>query len=487
MTTGLVARVVRGGLVAAVVALAAAGAAEARNPHNSGGILYVTQGIRDKDKGDMESYTRQMHKAVAELQQGTTEDPADAEALGYLGWAYAEIDSFCPAGKAFAGAMEGLAAKGDKKKAEWAKGNRDSYWARLFNEGIDAIRTAQQAYPNYTDTPKDEAETTMRGEAEKQYQRALTTLGRAACLKPGDPQTIRNLGSVYAFKGEFKSAEAVFQEGLKAAPNDSGLALSLKSVRINTARSLVDAKKYDEAIAFFGDLIKTEPNNSDHHLSLADAYFKRATSKEGDARKSDFGLAGDAYAKASELKPSDPDLPFNAGLAYTNAQMWAKAEVQWRATLKVRPDDEAALGSLGAVQAEQAKYKDAITTLHQAVSLKPQNKNLHRQLGSVYIKAGNNGKGNEEFMVYLAMDKGQPAADAAATAKAAKPETAAGKTLASDGAPDQVIAWSADNDNYETWLYWAKKRAYTFKLGSLVTKSDWSAPDLTVAASAPKK
>jgi tetratricopeptide (TPR) repeat protein len=476
----------RGAALVALLAAAMAGVAEARNPHCSGGILYVTQGMRDKDKGDVESYTRQMHKAVVELEACTTEDPADAEAMGYLGWAYAEIDSAGPAGKAFAKAIEGLTAKGDKKKVEWAIGNRNSYWARAFNEGIEHIRVAQQAFPEYTKEASDEADKTLKAEAEKHYQAALASLTRASLLKPGDAKTMRNLGSVHAFMGEFQKAEAVFQEGLKAAPGDSDLVLSLKSVRINTARNLVDAKKYDEAIAFFSDLLKTEPGNPDHQLSLADAYFKRATSKEGDARKADFALAGDAYAKAAQLKPTDADLPFNAGLAYQNAQQWAKAEEQWRAALKLRPDDEASLASLGAVQAEQGKYKEAITTLHQAVNLKPQNKNLHRQLGSVYIKAGNNGKGNEELMVYLAMDKGQPAADAAATAKAAKAESAAGKTLASDGAPDQVIAWSADKDNYETWFYWAKKHAYTFKFGSLVTKSDWSAPDLTVPAGSKK-
>ena len=474
-------RIARVAGVAALLAVALSTVAEARNPHCSGGILYVTQGMRDKDKGDIESYTRQMRKAVAELQTCATEDPADAEALGYLGWAYAEIDSAGPAGKAFAGAIAGLTAKGDKKKVDWAISNRNSYWARAFNDGIEHIRVAQQAYPEFTKKPADEAETTLKGEAEKHYKDALTSLTRASLIKPDDPQTLRNLGSVYAFMGEFQKAEGVFQDGLKAAPGDTALTQSLKSVRVGYARTLVDAGKYDEAITFFTDLAKSEPNNPDHPLSLGDAYFKRAQGKEGDARKADFKLAGDAYAKAAALKPSDPDLPFNAGLAYQNAAAWEPAETQWRAALKLRPDDDQALASLGAVLAELKKYKDAITTVHSAVLLKPQNKNLHRQLGSIYVKAGNNGKGNEELMVYLAMDHGQPVADPAAAAKAARPETAAGKTLAADGTPDQLIPWSADKDNYETWFYWDKKRAYTFKFGNLITKSDWATPDLTAA------
>ena len=473
-------RVTRLWMVAAFLVALAAPRAEARNAHCSGGILYVTQAMRDKDKGDRESYERQIHKAVGELSSCASEDPNDAEALGYLGWAYAEVESAGPAGKAFQASIDGLTAKGDKKKVEWATGNRNSYWARWFNDGIEHIRVAQQVYPEFAKKPADEGETTLKGEAEKNYKDALVNLTHASLIRPNHPLTIRNLGSVYAFMGQFKEAEAVFQDGLKAVPGDTSLTEALKSVRIGYARSLTDDKKYDEAIAYYNDLLKTDPNNSESYLALGGAYFERAQGKQADARKADFVLAGDAYAKAGDLKPTDADLPFNAALAYQNAGVWDKAEVQWRQALKRRPDDVEALSSLGMVLAEQKKFAEAIKTVHSAVVLKPQNKLMHRQLGSIYTKAGNNAKGTEELMLFLAMQGGQAADDPAAAAKASKPETAAGKTLASEGAPEQVVTWTSDKNTYETWFYWAKKRAYTFQAGTLMTKSDWSAPDLTV-------
>lgn len=459
--------------------------ADARNPHCSGGILYVTQAGRDRDKGDKEGYERQIRKAISELEQCTSEDPADAEAFIYLGQAYAEVDSAGPAGKAFAAAITGLTAKGDKKKTDWAINNRQSFWVRWFNDGIEHIRIAQQVYPDFMKKPEDEAETTMKGEAEKHYKDAVARLSRASLLKPGDPQTLRNLGSAYFLMGDLRQAEVVFQEGLKAAPGDSALTQSLKAVRATFARGLLAEKKYDEAIAHFEEQTKAESNSADNFLSLGEAYFARAQSKEGDPRKADFRLAGDAYAKAAELRPTDGDLPFNAALAYQNAGAWDKAEAMWRLATKVRPDDVEALSSLGAVLAEQKKFVEAIKSVHTAVNLKPQNKTLHRQLGSVYTKAGNNGKATEELMLYLAMHSAQPVADPAAAVKTAQPATAAGKTLASEGTPDQVITWAADKENYDTWFYWGKKRAYTFKAGgatagTLVTKSDWSAADLTV-------
>src|SRR5215467_11759845 len=119
---------------ALLLATTLTGVAEARNPHCAGGIQYVVQGTRDKEKGNLEDYQREMNKAVQQLEQCATEDPADYEATAYLGWAYAELDSAGPAGKWFDVAIKGLASKNDVKKKEWAESNRNSYWAKKVNE-----------------------------------------------------------------------------------------------------------------------------------------------------------------------------------------------------------------------------------------------------------------------------------------------------------------------------------------------------------------
>src|SRR5436190_7964656 len=114
------------------VLLFGAGVASARNPHCAGGIQYVVQGLRDKDRGMTEDYQREMNKAVDQLTQCSTEDPADLEAVGYLGWALAEVDSCGPAGAAFQKAIDGLTAKGDKKKVDPVAANRDHYWSAAY-------------------------------------------------------------------------------------------------------------------------------------------------------------------------------------------------------------------------------------------------------------------------------------------------------------------------------------------------------------------
>lgn len=458
-------------LVASAAALAPRPAL-ARNEHCAGGIQYVVGALRDRDKGDTEGYQRQMAKALAQLEACSTEDPADFEAIAYLGWAYAEVDSGALAGKWFTYAIEGLEKKGDKKKVEQWTGNRNSYWVRALNDGIAKMKAAQDAYPEFCKKPENEADETLKGEAAKSYDAAEFSLMKAAALRPNEPTTMRNLGSLYAFRCEFQKAEQVFGEALKAAPADTILQQSLRSVRVNYANQLVDQEKYDEAEKFYQELATAEPNSADNFVSLGDLYFKKGQKVEGDARKAQFKLAGDNYSKGAQLRGGDGDLSFNAALAYQNSGEFAKAVEQWNATLKARPDDVDALSSLGASLVELKRCDEAVVAVQRAVRAKPEQKSLHRQLGAIHSKCGNNARATESLMLYLAMDRGTPA-DAAAAKAAAPAGSTAAKTLAAEGDPDKVYTWTQESQNYVTCVYLSKQAAYTFAAGQLVSKANW--------------
>src|SRR5258705_1813858 len=155
----------------------------ARNDHCAVGIKYLVGGLKDKDKGNREDYLRKMNKAVQQLEQCAADDPNDFEALAYLGWAYAELDSAGPSGVAFDKAIKGLDAKGDKKKvAQWTD-NRNSYWVRNLNEGISQMKAAQDVYADFCKKPDNEADVTLHDEAAKHYKSAEAAIQRAALLR----------------------------------------------------------------------------------------------------------------------------------------------------------------------------------------------------------------------------------------------------------------------------------------------------------------
>jgi len=276
-------------------------------------------------------------------------------------------------------------------------------------------------------------------------------------------------------------------------------------VRRNYAGKLLDERRYDEAMGFYNDLLKSTPNDADLHTGVADAYFKRATERDEEvgrarsamgsahagaeltaatqrldslttARNQDYKAAGAEYGKAAQIKVGEADLLFNSALAYQNAGDYPSAETTWREFLKLKPDDTLALSALGSTLAELKRYDDAAAVLHKAVNLKPHEKKLHSQLGGVYSRADNGPKSYEEMVVYISLERGTPAENAAEAVKKVPANSDAAKLLVSVGTPEEVRYWEADGQKYETWLYWAKNVAYTLKDGQQVVKSDWGAP-----------
>jgi tetratricopeptide (TPR) repeat protein len=281
---------------------------------------------------------------------------------------------------------------------------------------------------------------------------------------------------------DYDRAEVVLRNGLTEAAKDTSVAQlqdALRTVRTNKASALLAANKFDEAVAYYTELTTQEPKNSDLWMGLGNSYFKRAETKQDAAKKAEFKLSGDAYAKAYQLKSDDPNLVFNAALAYQYANELALAEAQWRAVIQKSPNDADALSSLGSVLADEKKFDDATAVLLKAIAIKPEEKVFFRQLGAVYSKAGNAPKSTEMLIVYMSMSKGTAKPDAVGAAKAAKAGTAAANTASAMGMPDKVYEWddTTSGGKLQTWIYGAKSQAFTFNAaGALVQKSDWTAP-----------
>ena len=456
--------------VAAALTLVLANAAWARNPHCAGGIQYLTLALADKQKGSTEDYQREIQKAVQQLEACASEDPSDFEGSGYLGWAYAEVDSMGPAGKAFQVAIDGLKSKGDKKKVDMFQTNLESYWRTTFNKGIKSIGDAQALWNPYVNAPSNDEEKKLKADAKLKYEQALAGLNQAASLKPADPTTLRDLGVVHAFMGDYTQAESYFKRGLDVAPGDSLTLVSLKQSRIGHAAQLVREQKFAEAVAYYQDLLKTDPKNGDLWSGLGDAALEQAKTVEGDAKKPIFIVAGEAYGQAARLGGGSFELSYNAAICYQNAGNLAAAEEQWRAALQKRPADRDVLMNLSSVLVDEKKFPDAITAAMTAVSLDPKDKLGFRRLSGVYSKSNDNLRSKQFALAFLALDKGT-ASDAPTAASGAD----GAKLVTKMGKPESIVLWEAEGQKYETWFYASKGLAFHFGGGTQQEKTDWSA------------
>jgi tetratricopeptide (TPR) repeat protein len=460
--------------------------AEARNANCSGGILYVSQALQARQNKDLPEADKLMHRAVDRLSQCATEDPEDYEALGYLGWAYAEIDSFRPAGVYFAKAIEGLGKKGDKKKVDWATTNRGSFVVNQLNQGIGKIREAQGIY-DMSKPPTNDAEKVQAAEALKRSDEAIVRLQNALLLTgPGDTLAIsalKNMAFAYMMSGRSDEAAAAYRRAQQIAPNDPDIKAALLAMRNDSAmRVLEKGGDPNKAIEILQQLAKEDPNNPSRYGAWGDALFERArTSKDEAKAKADYKAAGDQYAKAFSLSPKEAPLAFNAGISYQNAREYALAEPMWKASTQLSPDNVQGLGNYAVCLIQLKRYDDAAKVVQPALEKSAKDAEFHRLLAIAYATAGNTDKASQERFVFKALHDGKEVPDGATVAKAAPAATGAGKAFAANGAPDQVYEWDAESQKVRSWFYWSKKSAYHFSGNTLAIESNWSAVDFKPA------
>lgn len=468
-------RVLAAALTAALTLTLAAGMAWARNPHCSGGIQYLTQALADKQKGNTEDYQREIGKAVLQLEACAAEDPTDFEGIGYLAWAYGEIDSLCAAGKQFDVAIKGLTAKGDKKKIEQFTANQGSFWSIAFNKGIANINTARELWEPYTHDATTADDTKRKADARKNYDDALVNMNNALCIKPTDTRTLRNLGAIYALTADYPQAESYFAQALVVTPAESvvvikDLQASIKQARTGRAAQFVHEKKYDEAIAYYRSLLKDDPKNADLWAGIGESALEKAHLETDEAKKkADYAEAAEGYSKSAALEPRF-ETHFNAAICYTNIGDDASAERAWRGAIAAKGEDRDAWQNLASTLADMKKYPDAIAAAMKAVAIDAKDKTGFRQLGGIYTKAQDNLHAKQALLGYLALEKGTltEAATAASGADGAK-------LLAKMGKAEAIYLWEADGSKYETWFYYSKGQAFHFNGGAQLEKTDWSA------------
>ncbi len=423
--------------------------AQARDAMVAGGIQYVIQGIKEKEKvpPNLEDAQRLFGKAVVTLNKGIANDPKDDEAWDYLGRAYGELDSAEQSGRAYAEAMRRLAGK--PKLLKRAQDNRDFFFANYYNEGLKKYKEATtilpaEDIPNSTDPKATEAKAKL-AQAEGEFRKALL-------LNPEKAIAYDNLAIMLALQGKFSEAGPVVEQGLANARPLEGeeyerLTKRKDSMYNNAVVDDIKKGDYDAAIAKLDHILAKEPNDFGVLTRAAQTTFEKAQ-KLGEAKdeagaKAMYAKAAGYFARASAAAPdaeNKHDMLFNAALA----------------------DQQA------------GNAKAAATAAFSLVQENPQSLEYHRLLRSSYDKMGAKKKTDEQTWVILGLnEKADVVADIPGfTAKVGK-TSEPGKVLAEHGPPDQIRQFTNDDLKVDVWYWWAKKRAVAFTGGRQVGASNF--------------
>jgi Flp pilus assembly protein TadD len=245
---------------------------------------------------------------------------------------------------------------------------------------------------------------------------AETLLKKAIDKDPRNYQAWFDLGFVLNRVGRTEESIHAYRQSVAAKPDvfESNLNLGLMLVRVNNP----DGEQFLRAATVLNPTAHVEEGQARAWLALAHL-LENKTPED----------ALQAYHKASELMPKDPEPHLSAGLLHERQKQFSDAEAEYKQVLTLdprssdphtmeaaigltnlymksgrlgeaepllrrlateRPDDAGIHLQLGRVLAAQGKKDDALAEMQTALKLAPADSDAQRELADLYAMTGKN-------------------------------------------------------------------------------------------------
>ncbi len=214
------------------------------------------------------------------------------------------------------------------------------------------------------------------------------------------------LGNILYAHGKYEEAVAYFTEALRLDPDLAG-------VHNNLGNALYAQGKYEEAVGHLAQALRLNPNSADAHYNLGVAL-------QGKGR---YQAAEGHYVEAVRLRPGYADAHKNLGNVLNAKGEHAEAATHFTEALRLNPGYADVHNSLGTILSRQRKYPEAEAHFNEALRLHPGNVQAHHNLGLVLSRLGNYEAASAQFAEAIRLDSGfADAYNASAMLMAACPE-----------------------------------------------------------------
>jgi tetratricopeptide (TPR) repeat protein len=236
---------------------------------------------------------------------------------------------------------------------------------------------------------------------------------KAVELDPKNGEGYDQLGEMLMNHGKLDEAIVAFKEGLRLAPDfkgseylkvyktssPNGLGVCFKTwIFYRLGEALRQNGRLDEAIVWFQEAIRAQPDYYEPHNCLGIALSGRGRYKEAEA----------AFRKAIELDPTFAILHRNLGVALYNQRRHKEAEAEYREAIRLTPDWVSSARSenpLGNALHAQGRYKEAEAAYRKALELDPKNPILHSNLGNALVDQGRSKEAEAEYREAIRLNK----------------------------------------------------------------------------------
>lgn len=222
----------------------------------------------------------------------------------------------------------------------------------------------------------------------KDYDTAKFYSEKAIKLEPQNATIYKYLANGYSINKQFTKAIENYKKALKIQPTDMSTQQELAKCYVGYGVTLRKQKEWDEAIAAYQQARKLDPTLEIATTNLTDAMWQKANTLRAEGN---IDAAKNAYLELKKLHPSEPDIHALLGDLYLKKEHYQSALTAFQKVYDHKPDDEQAQHNLIAVYQQYTQhliiaknYTAAVAQLEKAVTLFPDDINLHLNLSQAY-------------------------------------------------------------------------------------------------------
>jgi len=278
----------------------------------------------------------------------------------------------------------------------------------VAQESAPTVRhSTVQETTNATSPEVEQAEAAIQ---KGDYATAAPLLEKAVANNPGDYVAWFDLGYVYKATGQIDKAVDAYRHSVNAKGDvfesnlNLGILLARQGNNPEAAKYLKAATQLkptahvaegqarawqslgivlqgtdpQQALDAFSKAAQLEPNNPEPHMSAGELLEKQ----------NQLDAAAKEYEAAAGLDPKSIEPTVALSVVYTKQQKYPQAETMLRKLLATDPQNQVVRTQLGRILAAEGKTDEAAKELGGADGKPPDDPHLALELGTLYVKAG---------------------------------------------------------------------------------------------------
>ena len=312
--------------------------------------------------------------AIEEYQETFRAHPYNTSAILNTGYCYLQLKRYDEAEKYFKWAIEIMPtfaqAYNDLGIIYFSKQQYDAAIAQ-YKKAIEINKNYSEPHINLGNLYRSLKKPDL---AIQEYEAALR-------INQNLPETRQWLSGLYMERGQYDKAQEVLKPLLQIPAKTSAESYILQGNIYQKQR------QYEKAIAEYGKALKLKPNNPliYHNMGLAYFYLQN------------HALAEEYFKKALALKPAIAESNSMLGQIYLLKEDDRSALYYFESAVRLNPQLKDAQFSIGTIYLRLGDYDRAIAAFQEVVRIDPQYAPAHYNLGTIYMERGNDAEALVHF------------------------------------------------------------------------------------------